>query len=213
MENVHIMDSYAKAKYSAFKWRHELAVANKLVLAICMAGLTGILAQTKTYLPWTPVPITGQTFAVLMAGVLLGKNWGGISQAIYVILGTAGIPWFSGAKGGYAALMGPTGGYLIGFIFAAFFIGHFTDKYIKARSFKSLFFLMIFAEIAIIYGFGLLQLGIWIKFTKGALPNLWQLLLMGAIPFMPGCVIKAFIAATIAKGILPKKAFNNEIDA
>jgi len=213
MQSTNIMDSYIKARHSIFKWRSELAIANKFALAICMAALTGILAQVRVYLPWTPVPITGQTFAVLMAGVLLGKNWGGISQAIYVTLGIAGIPWFSGAKGGYAALAGPTGGYLIGFIFAALFIGHFTDKYIKMRSFKSLIFLMLFAEIVIIYGFGLIQLGIWTRFTKGMSPTLWQLLLMGAIPFIPGCAIKAFIAATIAKGILPKKAFNNEADA
>ncbi len=212
MENTNIMNSYLKARYSVFKWRTELAIANKLALAICMAGLTGLLAQARVYLPWTPVPITGQTFAVLMAGVLLGKNWGGISQAIYVILGVAGIPWFSGAKGGYAALVGPTGGYLIGFIFAALFIGHFTDKYIKMRNFKSLFFLMFFAEIIIIYGFGLLQLGIWTRVTKGAFPTLWQLLLMGAIPFIAGAVIKALAAATLAQGILPKKAFNNEAD-
>ena len=76
MENTGVMGSYLKARYSAFKWRAELAIAQKIVLALCMAGLTGILAQTRVYLPWTPVPITGQTFAVLMAGVLLGKNWG-----------------------------------------------------------------------------------------------------------------------------------------
>lgn len=213
MQNTNIMDSYIKARHSVFKWRSELAIANKFVLAICMAAVTGLLAQARVYLPWTPVPITGQTFAVLMAGILLGKNWGGISQAIYVLLGAAGIPWFSGAKGGYAALAGPTGGYLIGFILAALFIGYFTDKYLKARNFKPLFFLMLFAEIIIIYGFGLLQLGIWIRFTKGVSPTLWHLLLMGAIPFMPGCVIKAFIAATLAKGILPKSAFNGEVDA
>lgn len=213
MENASVMDSYLKVRHSAFKWRAELAIADKIVLAICMAGLTGILAQARVYLPWTPIPITGQTFAVLLAGILLGRYWGGISQAIYVTLGVAGIPWFAGAKGGYAALAGPTGGYLIGFIFAALLVGHFTDKYVKMRNFKSLLFLMLFAEIVIIYGLGLLQLGIWIRVTKGTSPTLWQLLLMGAIPFMPGCVIKAFAAATLAKGILPKKAFNNETDA
>jgi biotin transport system substrate-specific component len=213
MENTSAMNSYLKARYSVFKWRTELAIANKIALAIFMAGLTGLLAQVRVVLPWTPVPITGQTFAVLLAGVLLGKSWGGISQAIYVILGTAGIPWFTGAKGGYAALAGPTGGYLIGFIFAALFVGYFTDKYINARSFKSLIFLMLFAEIVIIYGLGLLQLGIWIRLTKGTSPSLWQLLMMGAIPFIPGCIIKAFVAATLAKGILPEKAFSNEADA
>ncbi len=213
MENIGVMDSYLKARYSAFKWRAELAIADKIALAICMAGLTGLLAQVRVVLPWTPVPITGQTFAVLMAGVLLGKNWGGISQIIYVILGAAGIPWFAGAAGGYAYLTGPTGGYLIGFIFAAFFIGHFTDKYVRMRSFKSLLILMFSANFIIIYGLGLLQLAIWFKFAKGAFPTLKQLLLMGAIPFVAGGIIKVFAAATLAKAITPKKAFNNETDA
>ncbi len=213
MENASVMDSYLKARYSVFKWRSELAIAQKIVLAICMAGLTGLLAQARVYLPWTPIPITGQTFAVLMAGVLLGKNWGGISQAIYVVLGVAGIPWFAGASGGYGVLIGPSGGYLIGFIFAALFIGYFTDKYVKARSFWSLLLIMSFANFVLIYIPGLLQLGIWFRLTKGTMPTLWQLLLMGAIPFIAGGAIKVFAAATLAQGITPKEAFNNEPDA
>jgi len=76
-----------------------------------MACLTGILAQARIYLPWTPVPITGQTIAVILAGILLGKCWGSISMAIYGIMGIAGIPWLSGATSGW----GPTSGYLLGF--------------------------------------------------------------------------------------------------
>jgi biotin transport system substrate-specific component len=207
------IDAYSKARYSAFKWRAELTIANKFVLAFSMAALTGILAQTRVYLPWTPVPITGQTFAALMAGILLGKNWGGISQAIYVVLGVAGIPWFAGASGSYTALIGPSGGYLIGFVFAALFVGHFTDKYVKARSFWALLLIMSFANFVLIYIPGLLQLGIWFKLTKGTMPTLWQLLSMGVIPFIPGCLIKIIAAATIAKGITPKEAFNGEADA
>jgi len=88
-----------------------------------MACVTGLLAQIKISLPWTPVPITGQTFAVLLTGVLLGRWWGGISQVIYVVMGVVGIPWFAGLSGGYSALIGPSGGYIIGFILAALFLG------------------------------------------------------------------------------------------
>ncbi|MFA4991708.1 MAG: biotin transporter BioY, partial [Candidatus Omnitrophota bacterium] len=98
------------------KRAREVSIANKFILAFGMAGLTGILAQLRIMLPWTPVPITGQTLAVLLAGVLLGRSWGGISQVIYVVLGVAGIPWFNGFAGGYGVLLTPSGGYLLGFI-------------------------------------------------------------------------------------------------
>ncbi len=212
MEVARVADTYFKTRHLVFKRRCELAIADKIVLAFLMAGFTGIMAQTRVYLPFTPVPITGQTFAVLMAGVLLGKNWGGISQAIYVLLGAAGIPWFAGAQGGYAYLAGPTGGYLIGFILAALFVGHFTDKYVRMRSFKSMFFLMLFANFVFIYGLGLFQLGIWFKVVKGTFPTFKQLLLAGFLPFVAGAIIKTILAATIADGITPKKAFNNEAD-
>ena len=213
MEATKVMDSYFKTRYSLFKWRYDLTIVNKIALAFCMAGLTGILAQVKVALPWTPVPITGQTFAALIVGVFLGRWWGGISQSIYVIMGAAGVPWFAGASGGYSAIIGPSGGYLIGFIFAALFVGHFTDKYIKARSFLPLFLLMLFANFVLIYIPGLMQLGIWLRLAKGTSPTIWQLLSMGALPFVVGDIIKIIAAATLAKSITPKEAFNSEADA
>ncbi len=213
MEETRVADIYFKTRYSLFKWRYDLTIVNKIALAFCMAGLTGILAQIKVVLPWTPVPITGQTFAVLLVGVLLGRWWGGISLAIYVIMGAAGVPWFAGARGGYSAIIGPSGGYLIGFIFAALFVGHFTDKYIRARSFLSLLLLMLFANFILIYIPGLIQLGIWLRLIKGTSATVWQLLSMGAIPFIVGDIIKIVAAATLAKGITPKEAFNGEADA
>ena len=93
------------------------------------------------------------------------------------------------------------------------FVGYFTDKYVKARSFWSLLLIMSFANFALIYIPGLVQLGIWFRLTKGTMPTLWQLLSMGAIPFIAGGAIKVFAAATLAKGITPKEAFNGEADA
>jgi len=113
------MDKYKYARYNSFKWRYELNLLYKITLAIGFACLTGLLAQFRFYLPGSPVPITGQTFAVLIAGILLGK-WGGISQGMYVGFGAMGVPWFAGMNAGLAYLLGPTGGYIIGFIFAAF---------------------------------------------------------------------------------------------
>lgn len=213
MQNITIVEKYIRARYLFFKWRHSLALVNKTALALGMACLTGLVAQIKISLPWTPVPITGQTFAVLLAGVLLGRGWGGISQAIYVVMGVIGIPWFANFSGGYSVLFGPTGGYLIGFILAALFIGHFTDKYIRARDFLPMFGLMLFANFVLIHGLGLLQLGLWFYIAKGTGLTLWKLLWMGTIPFIVGDIIKIVAAAALAKAITLKKSYNGEVDA
>lgn len=201
-----------QGRYRAFEWRYERSVLMKLALAFGMAGVTGLFAQARIYLPWSPVPITGQTFAVLLAGVLLGGAWGSMSQVFYAGLGAAGIPWFAGWSGGLGILAGPTGGYIIGFIFAALLVGYLSDKFIRARSFFPMLGLMLFANFVIIHGLGLLQLGLWLHLAQGKWGGLWQLLMMGTIPFIAGDVTKAVAAAAIAKGITTKQAFNGEID-
>jgi len=201
-----------RTKYDVFRWRYELSIPKKLVLALGMACLTGLVAQAKLYLPWSPVPVSGQTFAVLLAGVLLGRWWGGISLAIYAGLGAAGVPWFVGWGSGLGYLAGPTGGYIIGFILAALFLGHFTDKYIRSRSFLSMLALMLFANFILIYVPGLLQLGLWLNLVKGEPAAFTTLLGLGALPFIAGDITKAVMAAAIARGVTPKSAYNGEVD-
>jgi len=198
-----------RTKYDVFRWRYELSIPKKLALAFGMACLTGLVAQIRV---GSPVPVTGQTFAVLLAGVLLGRRWGGISLAIYAGLGIAGVPWFAGWGGGLGYLAGPTGGYIIGFILAALFLGHFTDTYIRSRSFLSMLALMLFANFILIYVPGLLQLGLWFNLVKGEPVTLTTLLSIGALPFIVGDIIKAVMAAAIARGITPKSAYNGEVD-
>jgi len=111
-----------RTKYDVFRWRYELGISKKIALALGLACLTGLVAQIRIVFPWSPVPVTGQTFAVLLAGVLLGRWWGGISLAIYAGLGAAGVPWFTGWGSGLGYLGGPTGGYIIGFMLAALFL-------------------------------------------------------------------------------------------
>jgi biotin transport system substrate-specific component len=191
-----------RTKPGVFRWRYELSLPKKLALAFGVAALTGLLAQARFYLPWSPVPITGQTFGVLLAGVLLGTWWGGVSMVMYAGLGAAGIPWFTGLNGGIAYLAGPTGGYVIGFILAALFLGYFTDKHIKTRRFAVMLGLMLFASFVLIYGPGLLQLHLWLANIKGEPATFSQLLSMGAIPFLAGDATKAVIAALIARGAM-----------
>jgi len=201
-----------QTKFEVFRWRCELSMPRKLALALGIALLTGLAAQLRVQLPWSPVPITGQTFAVLLAGVLLGKWWGGVSLALYAGLGIAGVPWFTGFGSGLGHLAGPTGGYIIGFVFAALFLGYFTDKYVRARSFVSMLALMLFANFVLIYVPGLLQLGLWLNIVKGQPVTFSSLLMMGAIPFIVGDITKAVLAAAIARGITPKMAYNGEAD-
>ncbi|MBA7655412.1 hypothetical protein ES703_63316 [subsurface metagenome] len=201
-----------RTKYDVFRWRYELSIPKKLTLALGLACLTGLVAQIRIMLPWSPVPVTGQTLAVLLAGVLLGRWWGGISLAIYAGLGIAGVPWFAGWGSGLGYLAGPTGGYIIGFILAALFLGHFTDTYIRSRSFLSMLALMLFANFILIYIPGLFQLGLWLNLVKGEPVTFTTLLSMGALPFIAGDVTKAVIAAAIARGVTPKSAYNGEVD-
>jgi biotin transport system substrate-specific component len=201
-----------QTRYDVFKWRYELSIPKKLVLAMGVAVLTGLLAQLRFYLPWSPVPLTGQTLGVLLAGVLLGKWWGGASMGMYAGLGAAGVPWFQGWSGGWAYMSGPTGGYLIGFIFAALFLGYFTDKYVRSRTFPAMLGLMLFSSLVLVYVPGLLQLNVWLSLVKGQPASFSELMMMGAIPFIAGDITKAVIAALIARGITPRAAYGKEID-
>lgn len=199
-------------KYSAFRWRYELSVPKKLLMALAMAAVTGLAAQVKFQLPWTPVPITGQTFGVLLAGVLLGRWWGGASMAIYAGLGAIGLPWFAGWSGGFGVLGGATGGYIVGFVLAALFVGYVTDKFIRSRSFLTMLALMLFANFILIHGPGLFQLNQWLVLIKGKTVGFGPLLIMGTIPFIAGDVTKAVLAALIARAVTPKQSYGGEVD-
>lgn len=204
------IDNYFEKRYLLFKWRSNTSMATKASLAFLVACFTGIMAQIIIPLPWTPIPVTGQTFAVLMAGVLLGRYWGGISQAIYLVVGLLGVHWFAGMQGGYSMLFSPLIGYLIGFILAALFLGYFADRYIHARKFVPMLGLMLIANFVLIYIPGLIGLGFWIQSTKGAMPGIWTLFILGAAPFIIGDLFKIGGAAALTKAITPKKAYNEE---
>jgi biotin transport system substrate-specific component len=201
------IDNYFEKRYSLFKWRSETSNANKLVMAFFMACITGLMAQIVIPLPWTPIPITAQTFAVLLAGILLGRFWGGLSMVVYLLIGLLGVPWFTGMSGGIGVITGATGGFLIGFILAALFLGYFADKYIHARSFMPMLGLMLFANFFLIYIPGLIGLGAWIYLVNGSAPGIWTLLAMGLLPFIVGDVIKIGGAAALGKAVTPKEQF------
>ncbi|MCZ7356961.1 MAG: biotin transporter BioY [Candidatus Methanoperedens sp.] len=205
-ELKNISAKYESIKYDLFKWRFESTFANKVVLALGFACLTGLLAQLRFYLPYTPVPVTGQVFAVLLSGVVLGKWYGGLSQGFYTAIGVLGVPWFADAKSGMAVLTGVTGGYIIGFIAASLIIGWFTDMYIKSRGFVVMFSVMLLG-IAVIYLAGMIQLA----FVLGV--NAQKAIELGVLPFVGVDIYKALIDAAIATAIVPKTGYGNELDS
>ncbi len=118
-----------------------------------------ISANSFVYLPFTPVPVTMQVFTVLFCGIALGKTWALVSQLEYLMLGLAGFPLFAGFKNGIAVLLGPTGGYVIGFAAAAFVTG-FVYKKLSAKFSGSGIdvFMACLCGLAVIYTSGFVHL-------------------------------------------------------
>ncbi|MCU0607344.1 MAG: biotin transporter BioY [Candidatus Edwardsbacteria bacterium] len=161
------------------------------VLAIILfTALTALGAFVRVPLPFTPVPVTLQVFFVLLSAVVLGRR-AAISQALYLSLGAAGLPLFTGASGGFAHLLGPTGGYLLGFVAAAFVVGMATATHKSAGAMS----LSLLLGIAIIHGCGTLQLGLLLQLAP---PRAVQL---GVVPFIAGDLLKAAAALAVAQGI------------
>ena len=164
-------------------------------LAFCGACLTGLLAQIRIPLPTTPVPITGQVLAVLLCAALLGGNYGMLSQVMYYALGAMGFKWFAGGTFGTAVLTGVTGGYIVGFIVAAFFLGACTRHFKMAATFGGMVAFMLMA-VALIYFFGVFQYMLVMRLSPA------QAIAGGAWPFIAFDVIKALIAASIVMPIM-----------
>jgi len=146
---------------------------------------TALAAQIAIPLPWTPVPITGQTFAVLLSGAVLGARRGFAAQLLYLAEGALGLPVFAGAAAGWLKLVGPTGGYLIAFPFAAAAVGALCQRGWDRR-FGTMLAAML-AGSSIIFASGLAQLS---RFVPAP-----TLLAQGLLPFVPGDLIKSALAA------------------
>ncbi len=198
------MDNYYSTRKNVFERIQESSTATKLLMSLLMACLTGIMAQIIIPLPWTPVPITAQTFAVLCSGLFLGKKYGCLSQILYIVLGIAFIPWFGGMTGGLEIFLGSTCGFFIGFVIASYFIGYITERYAKARNFTRMAIVIGIANFALIYIPGLAGLALWSGLTQAAPLGVVDLLMMGLVPFIAGDIVKILGAASVSKAFLPK---------
>lgn len=166
-------------------------VARRFVLeALLILGgslFTALMAQVAILLPFTPVPITGQTLAVLLIGATLGARRGALSMATYLAEGLAGLPVFAGGTAGIGRLLGPTGGYLVGFVVAAYVVGWLAERGWDRRPVTTAVAMVI--GNGVIYVFGLPWLA---RFVGPA-----HVLPMGLFPFIPGDFLKVLLAAAL----------------
>lgn len=161
-------------------------------LCVAFSLFNAALAQAAVWLPFSPVPITGQTLAVLLTGAVLGPRLGFASVLLYLGEGAVGLPFFAGGAAGVAALVGPTGGYLAGFPLAAALVG-----WLAARGWDRHPLRMAGAMVAgnaVIYALGLA----WLAVVMGG-PAPGALLSAGLLPFLPGDAVKI----VLAMGLLP----------
>ena len=159
-----------------------------VILIVLGALSVAVLAQVKLPLPFTPVPLTGQTFAVLLVGAVLGSKRGAASMALYIALGAFGLPVFAGGASGITYLSGATLGYLIGFVIAAFVIGLLAERGWERSVRTSIIPFLVGTLIIYICGVT------WLTVLLGSLD---KAIAAGLLPFLIGDVIK-LVAASLA---------------
>ena len=163
-----------------------------MVLTSLMAALTAVGAYI--HVPIGPVPIVLSTLFVLLSGLLLGSRWGLASMGLYLLVGAIGMPVFSGGKGGFAHLLGPTGGYLLGFVLSAWVTGFISER---SRGILILEIFAVFVGSLAIYGFGIF----WLKMITQM--SWLKTLMVGMIPFLIGDAVKASVALVLARAVRP----------
>lgn len=168
----------------------ESSVARDFVLILMGSLFAALTAQIAVPLPFSPVPVTGQTLGVLLVGALLGSRHGALSLLTYLGEGALGLPVFAGGTGGLARLAGPTGGYLMGFVAAAFLAGWLCQRGWDRRLPTAAMAMLL--GNAIIYLFGLP----WLAHFVG--PD--KVLALGLLPFIPGDLLKLVLATLALPG-------------
>ena len=163
-----------------------------MVMASLMAALTAVGAYI--HVPIGPVPIVLSTLFVLLSGLLLGSRWGAASICLYLLVGAIGIPVFSGGRGGFAHFFGPTGGYLFGYVLAAWITGLISER---SRG------LLILDALAVIVG-SLLIHGLGVPWLKVVTQMSWtKTLMVGMVPFLIGDAVKGAAAIVLARAARP----------
>lgn len=162
------------------------SIVKDIFLILLGSWFIAIFAQIE--IPLKPVPITGQTFAVLLVGALLGSKRGVMAMIAYIFQGGIGLPFFAGGASGLSILTGATAGYLIGFVGAAYVVGLLAERGLE-RSIRTSIIPFLVGTV-IIYIFGVAWLGIFLK-------SFSQAIQFGLLPFLIGDGIKLILAAVV----------------
>ena len=155
-----------------------------LVLIIGASLLIALMSQAVVHLPFSPVPITGQTFAILLVGASLGARRGALAVLAYLAEGLMGLPVFAGGGAGLTHLMGPTGAFLLGFVAMAMVVGWLAEHG-RDRCIQSAWLIFLAGEVAL-FAIGLPWLTLYVGADKA--------LALGLLPFIPGEIIKIMLA-------------------
>ncbi len=183
-----------QATYPSRTIAHVVVPRSAVTTAVLMIGfalLTALAAQIVIPVPGTPVPITGQTFVVLLAGAALGSRAGAGSQLIYWLMGAVGLPFYAEAEGGWSAAIGSTGGYLFGFVVAAWAIGYLAERGQDRK--VSTAIPAFLAGNAIIYLFGVT----WLFISIPGIESISGALIAGFVPFVVGDLVKILAAGLL----------------
>ncbi len=157
----------------------------KLVYCALFSVIIGIMSQIS--IPVQPVPVNMGIFAVLLAGGILGKKDGTLSVAVYILLGIAGVPVFSGFRGGLIAIAGPTGGYIAGYLIVAFITGVVCDRTEKLK------YIILFLGISVVLCYALGT--VWYCFVMKS--SIVTALTLCVFPFIPGDIVKVVLAGIL----------------
>jgi biotin transport system substrate-specific component len=168
----------------------SMRIVREATLIAGFALLTAALAQVRIPLGFTPVPVTGQTLAVLLAGASLGAWRGASSQLLYWLLGMVGLPFYSNATSGWSVATGPTMGYLVGFIVAAAVVGRLAEHHQDRKVLTSIAAMTLGSVI--IYAFGATWLAIDLGIPLATSET--NAIALGVAPFLVGDVIKMCLA-------------------
>jgi biotin transport system substrate-specific component len=166
-----------------------------VVLVVGFALLTALSAQIVIPLGFTPVPITGQTFMVLAAGGLLGARRGAGSQALYVLMGALGLPFFAEGTGGWEAATGSTAGYLVGFVVAAWLVGSLAERGQDRSVLTAIPAFVVGTVVIYALGAGWLAVSLGIPLTAAAGEP--SAIAFGVAPFLVGDLLKAVLAGVV----------------
>ena len=185
-----------KMMYTESKNGTKKLTTYQLTLTAVMAAVICVLGPISIAIPVSPVPISLASMAVYLAVTVLGMKLGTLSCLIYLLLGLVGIPVFAGGSAGAAKLFGPTGGYLIGYLFLALiagaFVGRFAENKWKNIAFATLG--MILGTI-VLYALGTA----WLAYSAGM--DFQAALWAGVIPFIPGDLVKMVIAVLLGSAV------------